>query len=769
MATNTADRERWRGRIEDEALLRGRGRFAADARDPDQAYACFVRSPHAFARIRGVDIGEAQRAPGVLAVLTAADMAGVGSISRAVPQKGRDGAPLKVPHRPALAGERALHAGEPVALVVAETSVAAQDAAELVDVAYDELSPAVDLRAAAAADAPQLHPEAPSNVAIDWALGGEPETQRALDEAFRNATHVARVSLVNQRIVVASMEPRGATATYDAASDSYVLRCGSQGVTMLRDQLVGVLGFERARLRVVTDDVGGGFGMKAPAYPEYAALLVAAKRAGRPVHWMSTRSEAFVTDQQARDTITDAELALDAEGRFLALRVTVLAAMGAYITSHGAFIATSNFARCLSSVYRIPRIAAGIRCIFTNTVPTGPYRGAGRPEANYAIERVIDEAARVTGIDRIMLRRRNLIPAAEMPYETPIGVTYDSGDFPAIFEEALKRADVAGFAQRRARSAAAGKRRGIGISCFLEHAGGAPMEGAALVFPGDGTVALDLAVGPSGQGHATIFRRLVAERLGVPEAQVVMRTGDTQLGVDGVGTVASRGTMTSGAASVRAVELVIEKGRRMAARLLEAAEADIDYADGVFRIAGTDRYLALLAVAEKAAALGEPLDSKARTEVPQSFPNGCHICEVEIDPEDGTIAIPTYTAVDDCGNALDTVLVEGQIQGGVAQGIGQALCEDAVYDPASGQLLAGSFMDYAMPRADNVPDVAGTLHPVPCRTNPLGVKGTGEAGTTAALAAVMNAISDAIPGSMIDMPATPEKLWRACRDASRRP
>src|SRR5260221_3587513 len=375
MATNTADRERWRGRIEDEALLRGRGRFAADA--------------------------------------------------------------------------------------------------------------------------PQLHPEAPSNVAIDWALGGEPETQRALDEAFRNATHVARVALVNQRIVVASMEPRGGPATYDAASDSYVLRCGSQGVTMLRDQLVGVLGFERARLRVVTDDVGGGFGMKAPAYPEYAALLVAAKRVGRPVHWMSTRSEAFVTDQQARDTITDAELALDAEGRFLALRVTVLAAMGAYITSHGAFIATSNFARCLSSVYRIPRIAAGIRCIFTNTVPTGPYRGAGRPEANYAIERVIDEAARVTGIDRIMLRRRNLIPAAEMPYETPIGVTYDSGDFPAIFEEALKRADVAGFAQRRARSAAAGKRRGNGISCFLEHPGGAALEGPATVVSGHRTAVPELARGLS--------------------------------------------------------------------------------------------------------------------------------------------------------------------------------------------------------------------------------------------------------------------------------
>jgi aerobic carbon-monoxide dehydrogenase large subunit len=758
----------WRGRVEDEALLRGRGRFADDVRDASQTFACFVRSPHASARIRAVDTAEARGAPGVLGVLTAADTAGMGSISRPVPQKGRDGAALKVPHRPALAGGRVLHAGEPVALVVAGTAAAAQDAAELVDVSYDELPAAIELRAAATDGAPQVHPEAPGNVAIDFALGDEPETLRTIDEAFRHARHVARVSLINQRVVVASMEPRGATAAYDPASDSYMLRCGSQGVTMLRDQLVGVLGLERARLRVVTDDVGGAFGMKAPAYPEYAALLVAAKKVGRPVHWMSTRSEAFVTDQQARDTVTDMELALDGEGRFLALRTQVLAAMGAYITSHGAFIATSNFARCLSSVYRIPRITARIRCIFTNTVPTGPYRGAGRPEANYAIERLIDEAARVSGIDRIALRRRNFIAAAEMPYATPIGVTYDSGDFPAIFEEALERADVAGFAQRRTRSAAAGKRRGLGISCFLEHAGGAPTEGAAVVFPGNGMVAVDLAVGPSGQGHATVFRRLVAERLGLPEEQVVMRTGDTRLGVDGTGTVASRNSMTSGSASLRAVEMVIEKGRRMASRLLEAAEADIEYAEGVFRIAGTDRYLSLLAVAAKAAAQGVPLDSKTKTDTPQAFPNGCHICEVEIDPEDGSISIPAYTAVDDCGNALDPVLVEGQIQGGVAQGIGQALCEDAIYDPDSGQLLAGSFMDYAMPRADDVPDVAGTLHPVPCRTNPLGVKGTGEAGTTAALAAVMNAISDAIPGSRLDMPATPEKLWRACQGAAQR-
>ncbi len=757
----------WRGRIEDEPLLRGRGRYAADAPVPGEVVACFVRSPHAAARIRGIDSEAAAAAPGVLAILTAADIeaAGAGSVARPVPQTGRDGAALKVPHRPALVGARALHAGEPVALVVAETRAAAQDAADLVEVDYEVLPAVTDLRAAAAPGAPQLFAQAPGNIALDWALGAEPGNLAEIDRLMREARHVARVSLVNQRLVVASMEPRGATAGFDPASGAYTLRVGSQGVTMLRDQLVAILGVERDKLRVTTEDVGGGFGMKAPAYPEYVALLIAARRVGRPVHWMSTRSEAFVTDQQARDTLTEAELALDGDGNFLALRVKVLAAMGAYITSHGAFIATSNFARCLSSVYRIPRILGEIRCVFTNTVPTGPYRGAGRPEANYAIERAIDEAARISGIDRLALRRRNLITPGEIPYKTPIGVTYDSGDFPAIFERALVLADVAGFAQRRRSAAAAGKRRGLGISCFLEHAGGAPMEGAGITFPGDGTLTVDLATGATGQGHATIFGRLVAERLGVDAAKVRVRAGDTRLGIDGSGTVASRGTMTSGAASLRAVELVIEKGKRVAARLLEAAEADIDYAAGAFRIPGTDRALSLFEVARQAAASGEALDSKSRIEVPQSFPNGCHICEVEIDPDTGVVAIPSYVAVDDCGVALDPVLVEGQVQGGVAQGIGQALYEDAVYDPGSGQLLAGSFMDYTMPRADTVPDVMGVLHPVPCRTNPLGVKGTGEAGTTGALAAVMNAITDALPGSMIDMPATPEKIWRALRPA----
>ncbi len=755
----------WRGRIEDAALLRGAGRFAADAPVPGEAQAAFVRSPHASARIRGVDPSAALAAPGVLAVLAAPDIAalGAGSIARAMPQTGRDGAPLKIPHRPALAGARALHAGEPVALVVAETRAQAQDAAELVAVDYEPLPSVTDLRAAVAPGAPLLFPEAPGNIALDWALGGEPENAREIERIIASAPRVARVSLVNQRIVVASMEPRGATASVDAASGVYRLHVGSQGVTLLRDQLAAILGVPRETIVVTTGDVGGGFGMKAPAYPEYVALLAAAKRLGRPVHWMSGRAEAFLSDQQARDTITDVELALDGEGHFLALRVRVLAAMGAYVTSHGAFIATSNFARCLSSMYRIPRILGEVKCVFTNTVPTGPYRGAGRPEANYAIERAIDEAARLSGIDRLDLRRRNLIGPAEIPYKAPIGVTYDSGDFPAVLEKALALADVAGFPARKRRSESSGKRRGLGISCFLEHAGGAPMEGAGIAFLDGGRLALDLATGPTGQGHATLFSRFVADRLGIAESQVVVRTGDTRLGVEGSGTVASRNTMASGTASLKATDMVIEKGRGVASRLLEAAEADIGYAAGQFRIVGTDRAVSLFAVADAAKASGEALDSKARIEVPQSFPNGCHICEVEIDPETGVVTIPAYTAVDDCGVPLDPVLVEGQVQGGIAQGIGQALYEDAVYDPQSGQLLAGSFMDYTMPRADTVPDVRGELHPVPCRTNPLGVKGTGEAGTTGALAAVMNAITDALPGTMIDMPATPEKIWRACR------
>ena len=768
----------WLPRIEDHALLRGEARFTDDVGVAGQAAAAFLRSPHAFARIRSIDCSAATALPGVLAVLTARDMsaAGIGTLSHPVPLVGRGGARLVTPRRPALAEDRVLHVGQPVALVVAESLAAAQEAAEQIAVDYEPLPAVVDVADAARPEAPQLWPEAPGNLAIDWP-GPQPQQEENLREVnriFAGAHHIAGVRLVNQRIVVASLETRGATASYDPAADRYELRAPSQGVGMLRDQLVASMALRRDQLRVTTDDVGGAFGMKTAAYAEYPALLVAAKKIGRPVHWMSSRSEAFLSDNQARDNITEAELALDEDGRFLALRVRALANMGAFLSSHGAFIASSNFARCFPGMYDIPRIAVEVRCCFTNTVQIGPYRGAGRPEANYALERLVDAAARRTGIDRIVLRRRNLIAPGAMPYASAVGTRYDSGDFAAVLDKALALADVAGFAERRARSERAGRRRGLGVSCFLEHAGGQPGEDAALAFPGGGSLVLAMAAQASGQGHASLYRRLVAARLGISETQVLVRQGDTRLDLGSTATVASRSTSACGSAILRTIELVLEKGRRIAALLLEAAEADIAYDVGHFLVAGTDRRISLFAVAEQAAALrsggaiAESLDTKGRAEVPQTFPNGCHIAEVEIDPETGLVTLAGYAAVDDCGTMLDPVLVEGQVHGGIAQGIGQALCENAVFDRETGQLLAGSFMDYAMPRADMLPFFASAAHPVPCTTNPLGVKGTGEAGTTGALAAVMNAIADAIPGdagASLDMPATPEKVWRACRAA----
>jgi carbon-monoxide dehydrogenase large subunit len=505
--------------------------------------------------------------------------------------------------------------------------------------------------------------------------------------------------------------------------------------------------------------------MRTSGYPEYPAMLLAAKLLGRPVRWRSTRQEGFVSDNQARDTIIEAALAIDGEGRFLALDVDCLAALGAYQTSHGAFIATVNFARCLPCMYDIEKIGLRIGCLFTNTVPTGPYRGAGRPEANYCLERLVDEAARITGVGRIEIRRRNLIAAGRMPYQTAVGTTYDSGDFPAVFDEALARADVAGFAGRKAASAAAGKRRGVGVSCFLEIAGGQPGEGAAVGFPGSSKLLLAIGVQASGQGHRTVYRRLIAERLGIPADSVDVTQGDSDDEVPSAGAVASRSTMSVGGAVAAALDAVIEKGRRVAAHVLEAAAADIQYRDGVFEIAGTDRNIALFELADRAKMLGESLDSRSSFDATPSFPNGVHIAEVEIDPGTGRVFLASYTCVDDCGRVLQPVLVEGQVQGGVAQGAGQALLEWGNYDAASGQLVAGSFMDYAMPRAEDLPDIVSEMHPVWCTTNPLGVKGVGEAGTTASLAAVMNAIADA--GAHIDMPATPERVWRALHSKER--
>jgi carbon-monoxide dehydrogenase large subunit len=756
-------------RDEDARLLTGAGCFADDAPASGEAHGVFVRSPHAFARVHAIDTKAALALPGVLAVLTAADMerAGIGNVTLAVPVP--NGAGLVVPDRPALAGAWVRHVGDPVALVVGDTQAAAREAAERVAVDYQPRDPVSDVALAGLPQAPQIWPEAPGNLALDWpGFAGADADRQERERVFAGAAHVARVHLVNQRIVMAPMEPRAALARYDEGADRFTLTCASQSAFVLRQDLARCMGVPAERIRVLSGDVGGAFGMRVTGYPEYPALLVAAKQLGRPVRWLASRSEGFLSDNQARDTIIGAALALDEGGRFLALDIDVLANMGAYLTSHAAFIACANFARCLPGMYDIPHVGLRIRCHFTNTVPTGPYRGAGRPEANYCLERLVDAAARASGIDRIELRRRNLIAPARMPYKTPIGTTYDSGDFPDLFESALERTDVAHFAARAALSGKAGKRRGLGISCFLEIAGGQPGEGAAIAFPGQSKLLLAIGVQASGQGHKTLYRRLAAERLGISAERIEVAHGDSDDGVPSAGAVASRSTMSVGGAVAAAIDAVIEKGRRVAAHVLEAAEADIAYRNGIFEIAGTDRHIALFELADRARALAregeipEDLDTRRTADVPPSFPNGVHIAEVEIEPDTGQVSLISYTAVDDCGRVLQPVLVEGQVQGGVAQGVGQALLEAGVYDPASGQLLSGSFMDYAMPRADDLPDIASELRPVPCRTNALGVKGIGEAGTTAALAAVMNAVADALPpGATIDMPATPERVWRA--------
>ena len=749
-------------RLEDYRLLTGSGTFQDDETASGAAWGVFVRSPHAFADIRGIDATAAKAAPGVLAVLTAADLdaAGIGTVSIPIPVPGGQG--MVVPHRPSLAKDCVRHVGDTVALVVAETEAAARDAAELVEIDYAARDAVTDVDRAAQPGAPQLWPEAPGNLAIDWhPHGAKPEERAELDAIFAGAAHVARVRLVNQRIMMAPMEPRGGLAMYEPENDRYVLHCASQSAFVMRQHVARTMGVPIEQVRVKSGDVGGAFGMRASGYPEYPAMLHAAKRLGRPVRWRSTRQEGFVSDNQARDTIIEGRLALDAEGRFLALDIDSWAALGAYHSSHGAFIATVNFARCLPLMYDIAKIGLRIRCLFTNTVPTGPYRGAGRPEANYCVERLVDEAARVSGIDRVEIRRRNLIAPGRMPYKTAVGTTYDSGDFPAVFDEALARADTAGFAARKTVSKAAGKRRGIGISGFLEIAGGQPGEGAAVGFPGSSKLLLAIGVQASGQGHRTVYRRLVAERLGVPAETIEVAYGDSDDEVPSAGAVASRSTMSVGGAVAATLDAVIEKGRRVAAHVLEAAAEDIQYRDGLFEIAGTDRNIALFELADRAKTFGESLDTRSSFDAVPSFPNGVHVAEVEIDPGTGRTTLAAYTCVDDCGRVLQPVLVEGQVQGGVAQGVGQALLEWGNYDDASGQLVAGSFMDYAMPRADDLPDIISGMHPVLCTTNPLGVKGVGEAGTTASLAAVMNAVADA--GANIDMPATPERVWRALR------
>ncbi|MGB6537225.1 MAG: xanthine dehydrogenase family protein molybdopterin-binding subunit [Xanthobacteraceae bacterium] len=763
-------------RVEDDPLVRGRGRYVADAPMPNQAYAFFLRSPHAFARIVSIDTDAASNAPAVVGVLTGKDFDGVGSIGRHPPLPGRGGKALVMPFRPALASERVMHVGEPVAMVVAETAAAAQDAAELIKVEYEELAPVVDARAALIEGAPQLWPQAPGNLAVDWAgpAADVDANAREVEAIFASARHVAKIAVMSQRMVINSMEPRGASASYDAASDLYTLRACSQSAGTLRDNILTIMNLPKERLRVVTEDVGGAFGLKTGAYPEYIALLIGAKKIGRPIHWMSTRSEAFVSDNQARDTHSEVELALDEKGKFLALRIRNTGNVGAYLGAIGAAIPTLSFSRCLPGMYDIKHIDISARCAFTNTLPTAPYRGAGRPEASYALERVVDEAARMSGIDRVKLRRKNLIKTSQMPYKTAVGTTFDSGDFAPILDKALALADCDGFKQRRREAQKRGKYRGFGICCALEHSGGAPTETALLSFPGNDTLLLSLNVQNTGQGHATVFSQLVGERLGIAPEKIPHRHGDSALELPGYASVGSRSGMTVSHSLVKAVDAMLEKGKPIAAAMLEAGEADIAFAAGHFEVVGTDRRVSLFEVASHAAALkkrgeiAEDLDTKTTTQTEQTFPNGVHIAEVEIDPDTGAMTVAAYAAVDDCGRALDPMIVEGQFHGAVVAGLGQALMERTVYDGDNGQLVTGSFMDYALPRAEDVPHLRDSLHNVPATTNPLGVKGVGEAGTTAAIAAVMNAVADAIPngaGNHLDMPASAPRLWEACRQA----
>ncbi len=759
-------------RREDARLLTGRGTYADDIDLPGQAHAAFVRSPYAHGMVRGIDLDAARVAPGVLGLFTAADLAaaGIGPI----PYLPMPNFPMPTPTdapRPALAGGRVRHVGEPVALVVAESPAQAQDAAELVGLDIDPLPAVTDTAAAVRPRAPAVWEAAPDNIGLTW-HGGD---AAAAEAAFARAAHVTRVRLVNNRVVANPIEPRTCIASYDAATEAWRLVAATQGVQyMVRVLCEHTFRVPRERMLVFTHDVGGAFGVKEQPYPEDVAILHAARALGRPVKWRGTRMEHLLSDNHGRDAVMEGALALDADGSFMAVRLEVLDAMGAYYSVHGPYVTIRNTTNGLPLVYRTPVIDVTVKLVLTNTASTGPYRGAGREAAAYVMERLVDQAARETGRDPIALRRRNLIPADAMPYRSPAGRTYDSGDFAAVLDRALALADWDGFPAREAASNAAGLVRGRGLCSFLECVGGLLYESADLRFAEDGGIDMVVATQSSGQGHETSFAQLVAHWLDVPEGAVRLRQGDSRDVPRGLASIASRSLLMAGSAISLACDTVLEKGRRAAAHLLEVAEVDLEFQDGAFRVAGTDRGIALVELARRlraAPALPEgvpaSLDSTGDYDAGElNFPNGCHVCEVEIDPATGQVRVDRYAAVDDVGVAINPMIVHGQVQGGVAQGLGQALMERVAYD-AEGQLLTASFMDYALPRATDLPELAVALHEVPARSNPLGVKGVGESGVSGSLAAVMNAVADALGRAgarpEIDMPATPEAVWRALR------
>ena len=762
-------------RFEDRRLLQGGGRYLDDVNLSGQAYAVIVRSIHAHARIRGVDTRAALKAPGVLAVLTGADVAkdGLGTMQMTLKRKRPDGSPMFAPPHRGLAQDRVRYVGDPIALVVAETRAQAEDAAELVEIDYEPL-PAVTSTADAVGGAP-VWEECPDNLSNVFEAGD----RAATDAALAAAPRVVRRRYVITRVHAQYMEARGVIGSWDPAEERYTLHADVQYPHRVRNALASnIFKVPEHQIRVVAGDVGGGFGTKGWQYPEHRLMLWAARKLGRPVKWTCDRREAIPADEHARDNVTDAELALDADGRFLGLRVRTLANVGAYVSSDRNLLATFSNVVTLVGVYAFPTAHVEVRSVLTNTNSTAPYRGAGRPEATYVIERLIDDAARELGLDRVELRRRNLIPASAMPYRSPLGVTYDCGDFARNLEDALKLADVAGFAARRAASKARGRLRGLGVANAIERAAGAQPEFAEIRFAPSGTATVLMGSKNQGQGHETTFKQILHERLGLDPREVRYVDGDTDRVGWGMGTMGSRSTVIGGTALWMAADKVVAKGTKIAAKMLEAAEADIMFADGRFAVAGTDRGVTLKEVARAAFQPPqlppgvEPGLYETGTFVPKqdTWPNGTHVCEVEIDPETGDVTLDRYVLVDDVGTVINPLTLKGQIHGGIAQGVGQALMEQVVYDGESGQLLTATFMDYAMPRADTLCDIVVGSNPVPTKLNPLGAKGAGEAGTVGALPVVITAVLDALAPLGVrefDMPATSARVWAAIQAAHR--
>ena len=775
----TDTRRRWVGqsvrRIEDHALLVGKGQFIDDLEVPDAAHGWFVRSTHAHARIVAVDTQTAASAPGVLAVLTGADAESdeLGALPGPARPVGRDGSPAVGPRRPGMATHTVHHVGEIVALVIATTEAQAREAAERIEVEYDELPCVTDPLTALEATAPVLWPDVPGNLALDWEGGDAGKT----DAAFASAAHVTRLAMINNRVIIAAMETRGVIASFDPATDRYTVHTPSQGASELKGTLAGALGVPADRVRVTTPDVGGAFGMKMPLYVEHVLLAWAARRTGRQIKWIDPRADSFVSDLHGRDHYMDAALALDADGRFLGVRCETSSNAGAYAGGAAPVIATVGGTRCITGVYVIAAWHARVRIVLTNTGSVGPYRGAGKPEYNYLIERLVDAAARELDLDPVELRRLNAIPPQAMPFDTGTGITLDSGEFVRNMDEALELAGHRHVAERRQDAQSRGKLYGFGIAMFQEPDGF--LDNRVCVSVDEHARVVAKMTGQTGgHGHATTFSQVLADELQVPMDRIEVRQGDSDELGPGRGSGGSRTATLTSAGMVQAARAIVEKCRLIAAHMVEASPLDIEFVDGAFRVAGTDREVSVEAVARVAYGAsdldaGPDLEPGLEEEVyyvaeHYNFPCGCHTCELEIDPETGAIALLGYHAVDDHGVELNPVLLEGQLHGGVVQGIGQALLEDCRYDPDSGQLLTGSFMDYTLPRADDLPPFVFKRRPTPCKTNPLGVKGVGESGCAAAPAAVVNAALDALAGvgaTRIDMPLTQERVWRAIRDA----